>query len=75
MYAVLMIPFGILPYYFQMTGTISLWIILGCNVFMVAQCIRLYMEMDVKAARRVMFSSYIYLPIVFLALLADKAVV
>jgi protoheme IX farnesyltransferase len=75
MYAVLMIPFGILPYYFQMTGTISLWIILGCNVFMVAQCIRLYMEMDVKAARRVMFSSYIYLPIVFLALLADKAVI
>jgi protoheme IX farnesyltransferase len=28
--------------------------------------------MDVKAARRVMFSSYIYLPIVLLALLADK---
>jgi hypothetical protein len=26
----------------------------------------------VPAARRVMFSSYIYLPIVFLALLADK---
>jgi protoheme IX farnesyltransferase len=29
--------------------------------------------MDVKAARRVMFSSYIYLPVVFLALLASKA--
>jgi protoheme IX farnesyltransferase len=28
--------------------------------------------MDVKSARRVMFSSYIYLPIVLLALLADK---
>jgi protoheme IX farnesyltransferase len=28
--------------------------------------------MGVPAARRVMFSSYIYLPIVFLALLADK---
>jgi protoheme IX farnesyltransferase len=28
--------------------------------------------MDVKAARRVMFSSYIYLPIVLLAMLADK---
>jgi protoheme IX farnesyltransferase len=34
---------------------------------------RLYREMDVKAARRVMFSSYIYLPIVLLALLAGKA--
>jgi hypothetical protein len=28
--------------------------------------------MDVKSARRVMFGSYIYLPVVLLALLADK---
>jgi heme o synthase len=72
MYAVLMVPFGILPYYFNMTGVVSLWIVLACNLFMVIQCLRLYFEMDVKAARRVMFSSYIYLPIVLLALLADK---
>jgi heme o synthase len=74
MYAVLMVPFGILPYYFNMTGVVSLWIVLACNLFMVIQCLRLYFEMDVKAARRVMFSSYIYLPIVLLALLADKVV-
>jgi heme o synthase len=72
MYAVMMIPVGILPYYFNMTGQVSLWIVLLCNVFMIVQCVRLYLEMDVKAARRVMFSSYIYLPIVLLALLADK---
>jgi hypothetical protein len=30
--------------------------------------------MNVKAARRVMFGSYIYLAVVFLGLLADKAV-
>ncbi len=72
MYAVVMVPFGILPYYYKMTGTVSLWIVLACNLFMIAQCLRLYFEMDVKAARRVMFSSYIYLPIVLLALLVDK---
>jgi len=72
MYSVLMIPIGILPHLFDMTGNISLWIVLGCNLFMVVQSLRLYKEMDVKAARRVMFSSYIYLPIVLLALLADK---
>ena len=72
MYSVLMIPVGILPYYFHLTGGISLWIVIACNLFMVMQCIRLYISMDVKAARRVMFSSYIYLPIVLLALLADK---
>jgi protoheme IX farnesyltransferase len=74
MYAALMVPFGVLPYYFRMTGIVSLWIVLACNLFMVVQCVRLYIEMDVKAARRVMFSSYIYLPIVLLALLADKIV-
>jgi len=39
---------------------------------MLWQCVRLFREMDLKAARRVMFSSYIYLPVVLLALLANK---
>jgi protoheme IX farnesyltransferase len=72
MYAVLMIPCGVLPYYFHISGSVSMWIVLLCNLFMVVQTIRLYISMDVKAARRVMFSSYIYLPIVLLALLLDK---
>lgn len=72
MYSVLMIPVGILPYYFGMSGQVSLYIVLAANLFMVIQSARLYKEMSVKAARRVMFSSYIYLPIVLLALLADK---
>jgi protoheme IX farnesyltransferase len=72
MYSVLMIPVGILPYYFGMSGQASLYIVLAANLFMVVQSARLYKEMSVKAARRVMFSSYIYLPIVLLALLADK---
>ena len=72
MYSMIMVPFGMLPYYFNISGNISLWIVLACNILMVIQCIRLYISMDVAAARRVMFSSYIYLPIVFLALLVDK---
>jgi heme o synthase len=72
MYSVLMVPVGILPYYVNMSGTTSMWVIIAANAFMIVQCIRLYIAMDVKAARRVMFSSYIYLPIVLLALLADK---
>ena len=72
MYSMIMVPFGMLPFYFGISGNISLWIVLGCNIIMVIQCIRLYTSMEVASARRVMFSSYIYLPIVFLALLADK---
>jgi protoheme IX farnesyltransferase len=71
-YSLLMIPVGMLPYFFGMSGVVSLWILIAANLFIVMQCVRLYINMDVKSARRVMFSSYIYLPIVLLALLADK---
>jgi heme o synthase len=71
-YSLLMIPVGMLPFFFNMSGLVSMWILVAANMFMVIQCVRLYINMDVKSARRVMFSSYIYLPIVLLALLADK---
>lgn len=78
-YAVLMLPACILPFIIHLTeykttsGAIGLGLVILANIFLVGQCVRLYREMDVKAARRVMFSSYIYLPVVFLALLASKA--
>lgn len=78
-YAVLMLPVCILPYiihlteYKTTTGAISFGLVILANIFLVMQCMRLYREMDVRAARRVMFSSYIYLPVVFLALLASKS--
>ena len=72
LYVIVMIPVGILPNAFQITGNVSLWIVLAANLFLLVQCIRLYIELDTTAARRVMFSSYIYLPVVYLSLLADK---
>lgn len=71
-YSLLLIPAGLIPYFIGLSGMVSLWIVLVANVLMVWQCIRLYNEMNTGAARRVMFSSYIYLPVVLLALLADK---
>jgi protoheme IX farnesyltransferase len=77
-YSVLLLPACVVPYYIGLTekntviGMISLVIVIIANFFLIAQCVRLYIEMTQKAARRVMFSSYIYLPIVFFALLAAK---
>ncbi|MGF7230997.1 heme o synthase [Arachidicoccus sp.] len=78
-YSVMMVPVGMLAFVGigsrpindigSIAGKISFVIILLCNLGMVVQSIRLYINMDVKSARRVMFSSYIYLPIVLLALL------
>lgn len=72
LYSIILVPLGVLPYMWNMTGMVSVVIVGLANLFMIFQCVRLFREMDVKAARRVMFSSYIYLPVVLLALLGDK---
>ncbi len=70
----LMIPVGMLAYYFKISGIVSMWIILVCNVWMVYVSVMLFTNMDVASAKKVMFSSYFYLMIVFLALLFDKSI-
>jgi protoheme IX farnesyltransferase len=74
MYSAMMIPVGVLPYYFGISGSVSMWIVLGCNLSMLYLSVMLFLKMDKKSARMVMFGSYFYLMIVFLALWADKIV-
>lgn len=71
-YSLVLIPVGMLPFWVGMSGMVSLWIVFVANLFMIWLCVRLFLDMERKAARRVMFASYFYLPIVLLALLADK---
>jgi protoheme IX farnesyltransferase len=72
MYSTMMIPVGILPYYYKISGVTSMWICLACNLFMVLLSIQLFRKMDVSAAKKVMFGSYFYLMIVFFSLYFDK---
>jgi protoheme IX farnesyltransferase len=72
MYSVMMVPIGILPHFYNITGVVSMWIVTGCNLWMVYCSIILYKKMDIPSARKVMFSSYFYLMIVFLSLYADR---
>jgi heme o synthase len=72
MYSALMIPVGILPNRYGISGNMSMYIVLACNLWMVYTSVILYIKMDVKSARKVMFSSYFYLMIVLLSLYVDK---
>jgi len=83
MYSALMIPVGVLPHLvginpaadgslLPMSGVISMWIILACNLWMVYVSVMLYLKMNANRARWVMFSSYFYLMIVLLSLYANK---
>lgn len=77
-YSLLLVPVTIAPYYTGMCtygdlkGKISVVLIILANVFMVGRCIRLYQKMDVGSARQVMFGSYMYLPVILLAMLLSK---
>ena len=73
-YSALMIPMGFVPYFTGISGMTSFFILLGCNLWMVYVSVLLFIRMDAKSARRVMFSSYFYLMIVLLALFANKSV-
>ncbi|MEY3349898.1 MAG: hypothetical protein RIQ50_9 [Bacteroidota bacterium] len=72
LYSVLLLPIGVLPFVLGMSGSVSLVIVAVANLAMLWQSIQLFRKMDVASARRVMFGSYIYLPVVLLSLLADK---
>ena len=77
-YSALMIPFGLLPYFTGIldTGTrglITTAILFLCNMWMVYVSVLLFISMELKSARKVMFSSYFYLMIVLLALFVGRA--
>jgi len=78
MYSLLLVPVTLAPYftgmcsYTDVQGKISLGLIAMANLFMIGRCVTLYRKMDVGSARKVMFGSYMYLPVVMLALLLSK---
>lgn len=77
-YSLLLLPVTWIPYFIGMcsyddiSGMIGLILIVMANIFMIMRCVALYQRMDVGSARRVMFGSYMYLPVVLLALLMSK---
>lgn len=78
-YSLLLVPVSLAPFYTGMCsyndlmGKISLALITLSNLFMIGRCVTLYRKMDVGSARKVMFGSYLYLPVVMLAMLLSKS--
>jgi protoheme IX farnesyltransferase len=71
-YTFFLIPVGILPAFFGMIGNVSTIIILLCSIGFSYQAYKLYMDCSVKSAKQLMFGSFLYLPIVQLAVLFGK---
>lgn len=71
-YSVVLIPLALAPRYVQMTGNVGMWLMILCGIMYFIATVFFYIKNDYKSAKRVMFASFIYLPVVLLALLFDK---
>lgn len=71
-YTLFLIPLGLLPATFGITGINSAIAVTICGVLFLAQTFSLMKSGDRKSAVKIMFGSFLYLPIVQIAYLLDK---
>jgi protoheme IX farnesyltransferase len=77
-FSLLLLPVTLLPFftglcsYDDAAGLVSLVLIVLANAFMIMRCVNLYRKMDIPSARKVMFGSYMYLPVILMALYISK---
>ncbi|MCO5248873.1 MAG: heme o synthase [Chitinophagales bacterium] len=61
-----------LPFIFHYAGVISFIIALICGFIYLQTAIQLTIDLSVKSAKKLMFASFLYIPIVQIALVLDK---
>ena len=71
-YTMFLIPLGLLPAVFGITGIYSAMVATVCGVAFFAQTFSLMKTGSRQSALRIMFGSFLYLPIVQIAYLLDK---
>ncbi|HEX7016353.1 MAG TPA: heme o synthase [Cyclobacteriaceae bacterium] len=71
-YTMFLIPLGLLPATFGITGIYSAVVATVCGVLFFAQTFALMKDTNHKSALRIMFGSFLYLPVVQIAYLLDK---
>lgn len=71
-YTLFLIPLGLLPAIFGLTGFKSAIIVTICGVLFLSQTFYLMKDCSRKSALKIMFGSFIYLPVVQIAYLLDK---
>lgn len=71
-YTLFLLPLGLLPTYFGVTGLNSAVIATLCGCGFLAQTFSLMRDNSDKTALKIMFGSFLYLPIVQIAYMLDK---
>ncbi|MBL7923175.1 MAG: protoheme IX farnesyltransferase [Bacteroidia bacterium] len=72
LYTFSLLPLGFMPYLIGMSGWLSVLIISAVSLYFLWLAFQLFIRCDLVAARKLMFGSFIYLPVVQIALVIDK---
>ena len=71
-YTLFLLPLGLLPAYVGITGINSAFVVTICGVLFLSQTFSLMKDYSRKSALKIMFGSFIYLPVVQISFLLDK---
>jgi len=71
-YSIGLLPISLLPIVFKMSGNIAAVVIIIMGVWFLALSHKLYRSLEIKDSRRLMLASFVYLPVVQIALILDK---
>jgi protoheme IX farnesyltransferase len=67
-----LVPIGFLPLMFKMVTPVSVILITIAGVYFLIKAVKLHNSLDIKDARKLMFASFIYLPVVQLGMMFDN---
>lgn len=67
-----LVPIGLLPLMFKMVSPVSVILITIAGIYFLIKAVKLHNSLDIKDAKKLMFASFIYLPVVQLGMMFDN---
>jgi len=72
LYAASLLPLAIMPYVFGITSFLAVVMIAAVSIYFLVLAYHLWVRCDLASARKLMFGSFVYLPVVQIALVIFK---
>ncbi len=72
LYTISLVPVAVMPWVFGVSGWLSLVLMLAVTFYFLFQAVQLYRDCTIESARKLMYGSFFYLPVVQIAMVIDK---
>lgn len=71
-YSIVLIPLSIVPRYIQICSNLGMWLMMGAGIYYFIASLQFYKRNDTKGAKTVLYASFLYLPLIMLAMYFTK---